>query len=72
MPILSGSLNLGIGCLFILIAVNHAGPTVAYTLSNTSLLWLALASPIFLRERLTLKTLTGVLVTLTGVIMVVF
>lgn len=72
MPILNGNLNLGIGCLFILIAVNHAGLAVAYTLSSTSLLWLALASPMSLRERLTLKTLAGVLVTLGGVIRVVF
>ena len=70
-PILNGSLNLGIGSLFILLAVEHAGLAVAFTLSNTSLLWLVLASPIFLRERLTLKTLAGALVTLAGVIMVV-
>ena len=70
-PILNGNLNLGIGSLFILLAVEHAGLAVAFTLSNTSLLWLVLASPIFLRERLTLKTLAGALVTLVGVIMVV-
>ena len=44
---------------------------VAFTLSNTSLLWIALMSPLFLRERLSLKTMAGVLVTLAGVIMVV-
>ena len=70
-PIFNGVLNLGIGSLFILLAIDHAGLAVAFTLSNTSLLWLALASPIFLRERLTLKTLAGVLVTFAGVIMVV-
>ena len=71
LPILNGCLNLGIGSLFILLAVEHAGLAVAFTLSNTSLLWLVLMSPIFLRERLTRKTLGGVLVTLAGVIMVV-
>ena len=70
-PIFNGVLNLGIGSLFILLAIDHAGLAVAFTLSNTSLLWLALASPIFLRERLTLKTIAGVLVTFVGVIMVV-
>lgn len=70
-PIVNGVFNLGIGSLFILLAIDHAGLAVAFTLSNTSLLWLALMSPIFLRERLTMKTLAGVLVTLAGVIMVV-
>lgn len=70
-PIVNGVFNLGIGSLFILLAIEHAGLAVAFTLSNTSLLWLALMSPIFLRERLTMKTLGGVLVTLAGVIMVV-
>ncbi len=70
-PILNGCLNLGIGSLFILIAVEKAGLAIAFTLSNTSLLWIALTSPLFLRERLTLKTLSGVVVTLAGVIMVV-
>lgn len=70
-PILNGCVGLGIGSLFILIAVEHAGLAVAFTLSNTSLLWIALASPLFLRERLTRKTLVGVVVTLAGVIMVV-
>lgn len=70
-PILNGVLNLGIGSLFILLAIEHAGLAVAFTLSNTSLLWLALMSPIFLRERLTRKTLGGVLVTLAGVIMII-
>lgn len=70
-PVLNGCLNLGVGSLFILLAVERAGLAVAFTLSNTSLLWLVLATPIFLRERLTLKTLAGALVTLAGVIMVV-
>ena len=70
-PILNGTMNLGIGSLFILLAIERAGLAVAFTLSNTSLLWLALMSPIFLRERLTRKTLAGVLVTLAGVIMIV-
>ena len=70
-PILNGVLNLGIGSLFILLAIEQAGLAVAFTLSNTSLLWLALMSPVFLRERLTKKTLAGVLVTLAGVIMII-
>ena len=70
-PILNGVLNLGIGSLFILLAIEHAGLAVAFTLSNTSLLWLALMSPVFLRERLTRKTLAGVLVTFAGVVMIV-
>ena len=54
-----------------MIAVEKAGLAVAFTLSNTSLLWIALMSPLFLRERLSWKTIAGVVVTLVGVIMVV-
>ncbi len=70
-PVLNGSVGLGFGSLFLLIAIDRVGLAIAFTLSNTSLLWIALLSPIFLRERLTLKTLVGVVVTVVGVTMVV-
>ena len=70
-PILNGCLGLGVGSLFILIAVEKAGLAVAFTLSNTSLLWIAVMSPLFLRERLTFKTIAGVVATIVGVTMVV-
>ena len=70
-PVLNGSVGLGFGSLFLLIAIDRVGLAIAFTLSNTSLLWVALLSSIFLRERLTLKTLVGVVVTVVGVTMVV-
>ena len=70
-PVLNGSLGLGFGSLFLLTAIDRVGLAIALTLSNTSLLWVALLSSIFLRERLSLKTLVGVVVTVVGVTMVV-
>ena len=70
-PILNGSLGLGIGSLFTLIAIEKAGLAVAFTLSNTSLIWVTLLSPVFLKERLNRKVLLGVAVTVIGVTLVV-
>ncbi|MFQ5933330.1 MAG: EamA family transporter, partial [Dehalococcoidia bacterium] len=66
-PVINGCVSFGLGSLLILIAMEKAGLAIAFTLGNTSLLWIALLSPIFLRERLTFKTLLGVAVTAVGV-----
>ena len=71
LTVANGFFSFGLGSLLLLIALDKAGLAVAFALGNTSLLWIALLSPMFLRERLTRKTIFGVAVTVAGVTFVV-
>ncbi len=69
--IVNGFFSFGLGSLLLLIALDKAGLAVSFALGNTSLLWIALLSPVFLKERLTWKTMLGVTVTVLGVTFIV-
>ena len=71
LTILNGSASFGLGSLLLLMALERAGLAITMVLNNTSLLFIVLFSTVFLRERLTRKTIIGVIVTVTGVVMVV-
>lgn len=71
LPIINGFFSFGLGSLLLLIALDRVGLAVSFTLGNTSLLWIVLLSPIFLRERLTRKTMLGVGMTVVGVTLIV-
>ena len=71
LAILNGSVSFGLGSLLLLMALDRAGLAITMVLNNSSLLFIVLFSTVFLRERLTRKTVIGVIVTVTGVVMVV-
>ena len=71
LTILNGSASFGLGSLLLLMALERAGLAITMVLNNASLLFIVLFSTVFLRERLTRKTIIGVIVTVTGVVMVV-
>ena len=71
LAILNGSVSFGLGSLLLLMALDRAGLAITMVLNNTSLLFIVFFSSVFLRERLTLKTVVGVIITVTGVIIVV-
>ena len=54
-----------------LIALERTGLAIAFVLSSTQLLWIAMLAAIFLRERLTRKTMFGIVTTAVGVALVV-
>ena len=68
--ILSGSLSLGLGTTFMFVALKEAGAAVTMVIFNAQLLILAPLSMIVLRERLSIRAGVGILITLSGIIVV--
>ncbi len=68
--ILSGSLSLGLGTTFMFVALKEAGAAVTMVIFNVQLLILAPLSMIVLRERLNWRAGVGILVTMSGIIIV--
>ena len=71
LPVVNGIASFGVASLLMLAAFQRVGLAITVVLISTELLWVALLSAIFLRERLTPKTIAGVVATVTGVILVV-
>ncbi len=69
--IINGCFSLGLGSLLMLVALQRTGLAVTAVLGSTQLLWIALLSAIALRERLTIKTIGGIVMTAIGVVLVV-
>ena len=70
-PIINGLLVFGIGSLLMLVALERVGIAITAVLLSTEILWISLLAALFLRERWVLKNVFGVLVTATGVTLVV-
>lgn len=68
--VLSGSLSLGLGTTFMFVALKEAGAAVTMVIFNAQLLILAPLSMIVLRERLNIRAGIGILVTMSGIIIV--
>jgi drug/metabolite transporter (DMT)-like permease len=71
MPVVNGAVSFGLASMLMLTALQKAGIAITVALLSTQLLWITLLSAIFLRERITPKTILGVAVTTIGVTLVV-
>ncbi len=69
--VLNGLFLFGVGSLLMLIALKNTGLAVTAPLLTTELLWITLISFLALRERITLKTIAGIMMTSAGVVLVV-
>lgn len=67
---LSGSFGLGLGVTFMFVALKEAGAAVTMVLFNAQLLILAPLSMLVLRERLNIRAGVGILITMSGIIIV--
>ena len=71
LPILNGAFGFGIGSLLFLMALDRSDFAVTMVLGNTSLLFIVIFSSFFLRERVTRRTVAGVVVTMVGIVLLV-
>ncbi|MEE9198296.1 MAG: DMT family transporter, partial [Dehalococcoidia bacterium] len=68
---ISGIMHFGVGSLLLFFALQRSGAAVTVILLNTSILFVAPLSLLFLRERMSWKGILGIVVTAAGVMLVV-
>ncbi|MEE9198297.1 MAG: DMT family transporter [Dehalococcoidia bacterium] len=66
----AGALSLGLGTTLLFIAFQRSGAAISTILINSQVLWLTPLSMVFLKERVTPRTVLGILVTLGGITIV--
>ena len=68
---LSGAMHFGLGSMLFFFALQESGAAVTQILINTTILFIAPLSLIFLRERFGPRTIMGILVATVGILLVV-